>query len=101
MSLYENRESLGNPLDDIEDVYEYFDHPLEIRGLIRYMPAEGEYRPQDHSVARKRGADAPYLERLSRFRSASKYEKEAFAVQRKIGKELMDSGSKGCEPCRR
>jgi hypothetical protein len=47
--LYDQRESLDDPLGAVEAVYADFGYPEEIVGFVRYMPPRDEYRPQDHS----------------------------------------------------
>lgn len=39
--LFENRESLVDPLSLVEEVYSDFDYPREIASFVRYMPMEG------------------------------------------------------------
>ncbi|HEX3624565.1 MAG TPA: DUF2247 family protein [Verrucomicrobiae bacterium] len=39
--LFENRKSLVNPLEIVEEVYSDFDYPAQIASFIRYMPIQG------------------------------------------------------------
>ncbi len=40
--VYQNRAILGDPLAVIEEIWEAFDHPKELNGLIRWMPVSTE-----------------------------------------------------------
>lgn len=39
--LFENRESLVDPLGIVEEVYSDFDYPREVASFVRYMPMVG------------------------------------------------------------
>jgi hypothetical protein len=39
--LFENRESVNNPLGIVEDVYSDFDYPREVAAFVRSMPMVG------------------------------------------------------------
>jgi hypothetical protein len=47
--LYDQKESIDDPLGKVEEVYADFGYPKEIAGFVRYMPAQDGYRPQDHT----------------------------------------------------
>lgn len=48
--LYERKEEFSDPWEQIENVYEDFGHPQEIRNLVRYIPKDRtEYDPVSHT----------------------------------------------------
>jgi hypothetical protein len=49
--IFENRDHFIDPLDLVEEIFCDFDHPLDIVKFIRYMPAQQDYDPRQHSTA--------------------------------------------------
>lgn len=47
--LFENKESVPDPLGEVETVYADFDYPPEIEGFVRYMPVTDAYDPSVHA----------------------------------------------------
>lgn len=47
--LFENKESVPDPLGDVETIYADFDYPPEIEGFVRYMPVTDAYDPSAHA----------------------------------------------------
>jgi hypothetical protein len=47
--LFENRSSLADPLEAVEEVYSDFDYPEDVAHFVRYMPATDGYDPSAHS----------------------------------------------------
>jgi len=47
--LWSNRNSLEDPLAEVEIIYADFDYPSEIDGFIKYMPTSDSYDPSTHS----------------------------------------------------
>ena len=48
--LYEQRDSVDDPLGIVEQIYADFGHPEEMSSFVRYMPPTDGYRPQDHTT---------------------------------------------------
>lgn len=48
--LFENREAVSDPLDEVESIYADFDYPPEIEGFVRYMPVTNEHDTLEHSA---------------------------------------------------
>jgi len=42
--LYENRETIDNPLEKVEIVYADFNYPIKISSFVRYMPSERNHQ---------------------------------------------------------
>lgn len=49
--LFENRDSIFDPLGEVENIYADFSYPSEITSFVRYMPATDAYRSDQHSKA--------------------------------------------------
>lgn len=47
--LWINRNSIEDPLAEVEIIYADFDYPSEIEGFIKYMPPSDGYDPSTHS----------------------------------------------------
>jgi hypothetical protein len=47
--IYDQRESLEDPLGMVEEVHADFGYPEEVSGFVRYMQPRDGYRPQDHT----------------------------------------------------
>jgi len=47
--LYDNRETIPNPLAEVEIIYADFDYPAEIEEFVSYMPVTDDYDPSQHS----------------------------------------------------
>ncbi|MBI6819840.1 MULTISPECIES: DUF2247 family protein [Pseudomonas] len=47
--LFENKDSIADPLGVVELIYEEFDFPFEIEGFVRYMPSRVGYKPEEHT----------------------------------------------------
>lgn len=47
--LFENKESVPDPLGEVETIYADFDYPPEIEGFVRYMPVIDAYDPGAHT----------------------------------------------------
>lgn len=47
--MYENQRHVVDPLGSVELVYEDFDFPTEIENFVRYMPAQGGYKPEEYT----------------------------------------------------
>jgi hypothetical protein len=49
--LFENRDSVANPLSEVERLYADFDYPNEVACFVPYMPTTDGYDPTTHSAA--------------------------------------------------
>ena len=49
--LYERRQSVDDPLEEVEGIYADFDYPDDMVPFVRYMPPIDGYDPSSHSVA--------------------------------------------------
>lgn len=47
--LFENKESVPDPLGKVEIIYANFDYPPEIEGFVRYMPITNGYDSSAHT----------------------------------------------------
>lgn len=47
--LYENRPKFADPFGEIEEIYADFQYPPEISHFVRFLPATGGYRPEQHT----------------------------------------------------
>lgn len=47
--VFQNRDSINDPLGVVENIYADFDYPSEIESFVRYMPASSDYDPSQHS----------------------------------------------------
>ncbi len=47
--LFDQKDSLEDPLAEVERIYADFDYPTEIENLVRYMPTTDGYDPSLHS----------------------------------------------------
>lgn len=47
---FENRESLPDPLEAVEEIYSDFDYPEDVSQFVRYMPVTDGYDPNAHSA---------------------------------------------------
>jgi hypothetical protein len=48
--LFENRASLHDPFDAVEEIYSDFDYPEDVAQFVRYMPVSDGYDPSIHSA---------------------------------------------------
>ncbi len=48
--LFKNKESISDPLDEVERIYAEFDYPPEVACFVRYMPATDGYDSSRHST---------------------------------------------------
>jgi len=49
--LYENRDTIDDPLEKVEIVYADFNYPLSISSFVRYMPSEGSNQSSQTGVS--------------------------------------------------
>jgi hypothetical protein len=47
--VYENRESIPDPLGAVETIYADFDYPSSIESFVRFLPPSGGYSPEQFS----------------------------------------------------
>ena len=47
--LYENRHNVDDPLGKVEEILADFSYPKDALNLLRFMPPQDGYRPQDHT----------------------------------------------------
>lgn len=52
--LFENKDSISDPLAEIELIYANFGYPSEIEGFVGYMPVTDGYDPSQHSIEENR-----------------------------------------------
>ncbi|MFI8718219.1 DUF2247 family protein [Stenotrophomonas sp. NPDC077464] len=48
-NLYEKRDTLADPLGEVERIYADFDYPECMESFVRYMPPADGYVPESHS----------------------------------------------------
>ncbi len=49
--LYEHESEYVDPLAEVEDIAAEFGFPEESHGMLKFMPAQGDYQPALHSTA--------------------------------------------------
>lgn len=68
--LYECRQSVDDPLEEVEGIYADFDYPEDVAPFVRYMPPTDGYDPSSHSVAENQARLYEnwkgYLERMAK-----------------------------------
>jgi hypothetical protein len=47
--VFENRDSIHDPLEMVEMIYSDFDYPEELASFVRYMPVSDGYNPSAHT----------------------------------------------------
>ena len=71
--LFENRDSVSDPLGEVEIIYADFDYPAEIESFVNYMPVTDGYDPSKHSTEENKA------------RLFSKWEQYLFKTRQDIG----------------
>ncbi|MBP2153427.1 MULTISPECIES: DUF2247 family protein [Erwinia] len=49
LQLFSLKESIEDPLGEVEKIYEDFDYPEDIESFVRYMPVNENYDPSKHT----------------------------------------------------
>ncbi len=71
--LFENRDTVPDPLGEVESIYADFDYPPEIEGFVSYMPVTDGYDPSQHSIEENKA------------RLFSKWEQYLYEARQNIG----------------